>query len=110
MKTESQQTVSSAGVIGLTAFGGALVGFVLQLLVAFYFGAGSETDAYFMAISTSEMLSKLLLGGSITAVFVPVFIERLTQGDKKSAWSLALNVLHLTSALFIAATVLLGLF
>ena len=110
MKTESQQTVSSAGLIGLTAIGGALVGFVLQLLVAFYFGASNETDAYFMAISTSEMLSKLLLGGSITAVFIPLFVERLAHGAKEEAWQLALNVFHLTSAAFIVVTFLLGLF
>ena len=110
MDSEFRQTASSAGLIGLTAFAGALVGFVLQLLVAFYFGAGSETDAYFMALSTSELLSKLLLGGSITAVFLPLFVERLTHESKTSAWRLALNVLHLTAITFIMVTITLGLF
>lgn len=94
----------------MTAFGGALVGFVLQLLVAYYFGAGSNTDAYFMAQSTSEMLSKLLLGGSITAVFLPLFVERLTRGQRRDAWDLALNIFHLTAVLFIVIIILLGLF
>jgi putative peptidoglycan lipid II flippase len=110
MKSEFQQTASSAGLIGLTAFAGAVVGFFLQLLVAFYFGASSQTDAYFMAISTSEMLTKLLLGGSITAVFLPLFVERLTRTNKESAWHLALNVLHLTAAAFVVVTALLGIF
>lgn len=107
---EFKNTASSAGLIGLTAFGGALVGFVLQLLVAYYFGAGSNTDAYFMALSTSEMLTKLLLGGSITAVFLPMFVERLTKNKQQEAWHLALNLLHLTAAAFIFLIVLLGLF
>jgi len=110
MDTEFERTASSAGLIGLTAFAGALVGFVLQLLVAFYFGAGSETDAYFMALSTSELLSKLLLGGSITAVFLPIFVERLTRENRANAWHLALNMLHLTAAAFIALTITLGVF
>jgi len=84
--SETRQTTRNAGLIGLTAFGGALVGFVLQLLVAFHFGASNQTDAYFMALSTSEMFSKLLLGGSITAVFLPVFVERLARGRDKEAW------------------------
>lgn len=108
--TEFKQTASSAGLIGLAAFGGALVGFVLQLLVAYYFGAGSTTDAFFMAQSTSELLGKLLMGGSITAVFIPMFVERLTHGKKTDAWSLALNILHIMAALYLAFIVLLFVF
>lgn len=111
MNTEEfRQTASRAGLIGLTAFGGAILGFFLQLLVAFYFGAGNATDAFFMAQSTSEMLSKLLLGGSIAAVFLPMFVERITQGKREEAWHLALNLLHITSAVLVGALILLALF
>lgn len=108
--TEFRQTAASAGLIGLTALGGAAVGFVLQLLVAYYFGASANTDAYFMAISTSELLGKLLLGGSITAVFIPMFVARITRGQRHEAWHLALNIMHITSALFIIALLLIALF
>lgn len=107
-KTELQQTASSAGLIGIIALGGAAVSFVLQQLVAYTFGASSTTDAYFMAQSTSELLSKLLLGGSITAVFLPVFVQRLTQGKKSDAWQLALNVLHITAAAFLIILIAIG--
>lgn len=110
MKSEFQQTASSAGLIGLTALGGALIGFVLQLLVAYYFGASAQTDAYFMALSTSELLSKLLLGGSITAVFLPMFVRHLACGQRQLAWHLALNLFHLTAVVFIVLIVLLGIF
>lgn len=108
--TELRQTASSAGLIGLTALGGAAVGFMLQLLVAYYFGASADTDAYFMAISTSELLGKLLLGGSITAVFVPMFVERITRGQRHEAWHLALNIMHLAGGLFVVALALIALF
>lgn len=107
---EFAQTASNAGLIGLTAFGGAILGFFLQLLVAYHFGAGTDTDAFFMAQSTSELLSKLLLGGSITAVFLPLFVERITRGERRNAWNLALNIFHLTAAVFIVAILLLALF
>lgn len=110
MTTEFQRTARSAGIIGITAFGGALVGFVLQLLVAYYFGASSNTDAYFMALSTSELLSKLLLGGSITAVFIPMFVERISRGRTSEAWELSLNIFHLTAIAFAAILVLLAIF
>lgn len=107
--TEQAQTTRSAAFISLAAAAGAIVGFVLQLLVAYYFGASAETDAYFMALSTSELLSKLLLGGSVVAVFLPLLVERL-QRDRREAEQLALNVFHLAATVFIVATVLLGLF
>ena len=109
-RSEFQQTTRSAGLIGLMASGGAFVGFFLQLIVAYHFGASNNTDAYFMALSTSELLSKVLLGGSITAVFIPLFIERLTRGKKTEAWNTALNLLHLTSLLFIVLIILLATF
>lgn len=109
-QTEFKQTASNAGLIGITALGGALVGFVLQLLVAFYFGAGRDTDAFFMAQSTSELLSKLLLGGSITTVFIPMFVERLTRGRKDDAWTLALNIFHVTAFVYLTLIVTLAVF
>lgn len=107
---EFEHTASRAGLIGLTAAGGAILGFFLQLLAAYYFGAGRSTDAFFMAQSTSELLSKLLLGGSIAAVFLPMFVERIAHGKQAEAWHLALNLLHLASAVLLAALALLAAF
>lgn len=109
-QAEFKQTTKNASVIGVSALAGALVGFVLQLLVAYYFGAGHDTDAYFMAQSTSELLSKLLLGGSIVSVFIPIFIERLQQQGKDQAWQLALNVMNVTAAAFLLLVVIIGFF
>ena len=86
--SEFQHTAKNAGIIGITATLGAVVGFFLQLLVAYYYGAGQQTDAFFMAQSTSDLLSKMLMGGSVTAIFIPLFIERLTKNNKynKYGW------------------------
>lgn len=107
---EFLHTTSRAGLIGITAAAGALLGFVLQSFIAYYFGAGPNTDAFFMAQSTSELLSKLLLGGSIAAVFLPMFVERIAHQKKHEAWYLALNLLHLTFFILLAAVAFLALF
>lgn len=109
-KAELHHTARSAGTIGIITSLASLVGFGLQLLMAYYFGASSKTDAYFMAQSTSEMLSKLLLGGSITAVFIPLFIERITARKMNEAWDLALNLLHITGISMLVLIVALGVF
>lgn len=98
---EFRHTSGNASIIGITAFAGSIVGFALQLLVAYYFGAGNQTDAFFMAQSTSEMLAKLLMGGSITAVFIPIFIERLAKNKEDDAWHGALNIINSTAVVYI---------
>ncbi len=99
--SEFKHTATNAGIIGATALAGALVGFFLQLLVAYYFGAGNQTDAFFMAQSTSEMLAKLLMGGSITAVFIPLFVERLAKRQEDDAWHLALNIFNIMTGVYV---------
>lgn len=108
-KSEFEQTATNASIIGTAAFGGALVGFLLQLAVAYYFGAGSNTDAYFMAQSTSELISKLLLGGSIVSVFIPLFVQQLSTEGKTIAWKNALNIMHVVAALFLILTIAIGI-
>lgn len=109
-KTEQQQTLGSASLIGFAAVGGALVGFLLQQVVAYHFGASTTTDAFFMASSTSELVTKLLLGGSITAVFLPLFVQRLSQNNRTAAWELAMNIWHITALLFGIACLALAIF
>lgn len=99
---EFRHTAGNAGMIGVAALAGSVVGFVLQLLVAYYFGAGNQTDAFFMAQSTSEMLAKLLLGGSVTAVFIPLFVERLAVQNTDGAWRLAFNILNIMTVAYVA--------
>ncbi|MEK7499728.1 MAG: murein biosynthesis integral membrane protein MurJ [Patescibacteria group bacterium] len=91
----------NSGIIGITAAGGAVLGFFLQLIVAYYFGAGATTDAFFMAQSTSELLGKLLMGGSITAVFIPLFVHRLTKGKKEDAFALGLNLVNIMACVYV---------
>ena len=44
-------------------------------------------DAYNIANAAPNILYELVLGGVITAVFVPVFVELLSTRERRSAWS-----------------------
>lgn len=100
----------NSGIIGITAAIGAVFGFFLQLIVAYHFGAGAATDAFFMAQSTSELLGKLLMGGSITAVFIPLFVHRLTRGTKEDAFSLGLNIVNIMACVYIVLIAFIWIF
>ncbi len=100
----------NSGIIGIAAAGGAVFGFFLQLLVAYYFGAGGATDAFFMAQSTSELLGKILMGGSVTAVFIPLFVHRLAKGKEEDAWALGLNIVNIMAFAYLLLIICIWMF
>lgn len=102
--------VKNSGIIGLTAAVGAVFGFFLQILVAYYFGASATTDAFIMAQSTSELLGKIFMGGSVTAVFIPLFVYRLTRNKTKDAWSLGLNIVNTMACAYFVLIIGIWLF
>ncbi len=96
--------------IGLSTFAALIAGFLLQLSIAYKFGAGSGTDAYFMAQGTSELLAKILLGGSITSVFLPIFVEYLQGNQQERAWRLGNNLFHVSALAFVIVLTVLEIF
>lgn len=96
--------------IGVSTIVALLSGFLLQLAIAYKFGASGSTDAYFMAQGTSELLAKILLGGSITSVFLPIFVEYLTGGQQNRAWKLANNLFNVSAIIFTIALIILEIF
>ncbi len=104
------QAARAGSAIGFSTIAALLIGFVLQLTIAYRFGAGGDTDAFFMAQGMSELLAKILLGGSLTSVFLPIFVEHLTHGQPERAWKLANHLLHLSAAVSFAVLLLMGFF
>lgn len=100
------RAAKSGSAIGLLQIAYAVCSFVLSLNIAATFGAASSTDAYFMASSTAELLAKILLGGALASVFLPIFIEHSTHGDPERAWRLFRSLFTLA----LGAFVVLGFF
>jgi len=87
-----------------------IAGFLLQLTIAYKFGQSGSTDAYFMAQGVSDLIAKILLGGSITSVFLPVFVEYLTKNEEERAWKLANNLFHVSAVIFALILVVMEIF
>lgn len=79
------QAARSGAVIWGAQMAAYLGSFVLGVAMAARFGAGGATDAYFMASSTAELLTKLLLGGALVSVLLPVLVKLRTQGTSADA-------------------------
>ena len=56
-----------------------IFGFIRDMVVAAFFGAGLITDAFFVAFRIPNLLRRLLGEGSLTVSIVPVFTEYLNK-------------------------------
>lgn len=74
-----------ATVSGMTLIS-RILGFVRDVLIARIFGAGIETDAFFVAFRIPNLLRRLFAEGAFSQAFVPILSEyknRRTSGDTR---------------------------
>ncbi len=79
---------------------------LLRILVAIYaLGYSSLSDSFNLANNTPNIVHDLVLGGILTATFVPVFVARLATRSEKEAVESISAVLTLASCVLVGATV-----
>lgn len=83
--------------------------FVSQLVVAYYFGATWERDAYFSAVVIPTYLSTLFVS-SIGAIFLPVFVDVKTQKGEEPANKFRNNVLSYSLVISFIVSALVVIF
>ncbi len=89
MNPEHRQITRAAAVISLGTLLSRIMGFVRDMTLARVFGAGAVADAFFVAFRIPSMLRELFAEGSMSAGFIPVFSEYLSQGRRDEARRLA---------------------
>ena len=79
---------------------------LLRILVAIYaLGYSTLSDSFNLANNTPNMVHDLVLGGILTATFVPVFVSRLATRSEQEAVDSISAVLTLAAGVLVAATV-----
>ena len=103
MQGARDKTVKTTLMITLIILMSKAFGFIREMIMAAYFGAGVESDAYFMA-SGIVFVFMLLFMSCINATFVPIYIEASYKNGRESANRYANNVLHFFMLVAIAAS------
>ncbi len=88
------------------------------MVLARYFGAGAETDAFFLAFKIPNFMRRLFAEGSFSLAFVPVLSEVRATGDRRALKDLVDHVtgtlggilLVFTAACVLAAPLVLAIF
>ncbi|OPY78335.1 MAG: putative peptidoglycan biosynthesis protein MurJ [Syntrophus sp. PtaU1.Bin005] len=108
---ENENVARAAGIVGMATMLSRIFGFIRDMVVAAFFGAGIATDAFFVAFRIPNLLRRLLGEGSLTVAFIPVFTEYLKTKSRESALelaSIALTFLSIVLVLVSMAGVLLS--
>jgi len=88
LTNEGKITRSVAGV-SVSTLASRILGYVRDMLIANFFGAGLVADAFFVAYRIPNLLRRLLGEGALSASFIPVFTEYLTTKPEEEAKRLA---------------------
>src|SRR3989338_605545 len=93
-------------IIALLAILAKLTGLVKFVVLSNRFGAGRETDIFFAAFRAPDFIFNLLIAGTLSVAFIPVFVQYLAR-DRQQAFVLASSIFNLT-IIVMGATALVG--
>ena len=96
----------AAGTVGAATLLSRILGFLRDVAVAWFFGAGLAADAFFMAFTIPNLLRRLFAEGSLTISFIPVFTEYLQRRGREEAFNLARSAWWLLALILVMVTVL----
>lgn len=71
----SKQLAKSTGIVGSMTFISRILGFIRDMLVAQFFGAGAAYDAFLIAFKLPNFFRSLLAEGAFSQSFVPMLAE-----------------------------------
>ncbi len=111
LNSESKSIVGAAAVVGFLSFASRIVGLIRDRILLGQFGAGDVLDAYYAAFKLPDLLFGLLVVGSLSASFIPIFgkyYHGLARRDR--AWAFTSNTLNVLAAAMAAMSVVLFVF
>ncbi|HEU19490.1 MAG TPA: murein biosynthesis integral membrane protein MurJ [Deltaproteobacteria bacterium] len=107
IETENSRVTKAASVVGLATFLSRIFGYLRDVVIAAFFGAGAATDAFFVAFRIPNVLRRLFAEGSLTIAFIPIFTEYLKRKSRDDALELA-NIAFTLLSIILAVVSIIG--
>jgi putative peptidoglycan lipid II flippase len=82
-----------------------------RLLNSMYYATyPAGIDAYTVAFTVPDFMYYILVTGALSVSFIPVFNQRLANGNKKSAWELSTSMINFMALITMVASILIVIF
>ena len=111
LRPSHQHSVFSATVLLMgSVMASRALGYLREMYIAWAFGAGHQTDAYFAAFQIPDFLNYILAGGTASITFISIYTRHVSRDDEAGAQH-AFNVtITIMSAVLCVGTVFLEIF
>jgi len=96
----------AALILGSAALASRILGLVRDRILAGMFGAGEELDVYFAAFRVPDLMYSVVIGGAVSAAFIPVFISYFAKREEE-AWEMARSFFYIIFLLLLVLSSLL---
>jgi len=103
-----RELLQSTAMITAPTFISRILGYVRDMLQAFFMGTGSGADAFTIAFVIPNLLRSLTAEGSMTAAFIPTFTRVKKQGSAERTQDFT-NAMFFSLAVVVAGLTLLGI-
>jgi len=108
MNQTGKNVAKAAGILMVAILISRILGFVRETVIGMQFGSNWVTDAYIAAFTIPDLVYYLLIGGALSAAFIPVFTEYLVKGETEEAWKIVSTIINLILIL-LGTIILLGI-
>lgn len=102
----SKALLKASSIVSGMTFISRILGFVRDMVYAQLFGAGTATDAFFVAFKIPNLMRRLFAEGGFALAFVPVFSQYKTQRSPQQLQHLLNTVAGTLSIILFAVTVI----
>ena len=99
--SENIRLTKAAGVVGSATLLSRIFGYIRDMVIAAFFGAGFYSDAFIAAFRIPNLIRRLFGEGSLSISFVPVFTQYLADKGKDEAFQMARSAIKLLSVLLV---------
>jgi len=90
---DRSRVARNAGIVGISVLVSRITGLIREMVIAGVFGAGSATDAFFVAFRIPYTLRQLFAEGGMNVAFIPVLSEVKTRSSRENVERFIGNVL-----------------
>lgn len=104
---QTKSITAAAAILATGILLSRVLGYVREVLLAYYFGAGQATDAFYAAFQIPDLLNYFLSGGALSIAFIPLYNKILVRDGEKAAEKMTASVLGTLGVVVVVATVLL---
>jgi putative peptidoglycan lipid II flippase len=103
--SEKKAMTRAAGVVAVWTTLSRVLGFVRDMVIALFLGAGLGADAFFVAFRIPNLLRRLFAEGALSAAFIPTYVETIQKGGTAEGERVARIAFTLASIVLAVVTV-----